>query len=164
MKSSNRLYIVMGVSGSGKSTVGKQLADQLGIAFHDGDDFHPAANVAKMQSGQSLNDADRAPWLQEINSFAMKKLVVTSIVIACSALKNHYRELISDGIPITFIYLKGSKALITDRLQQRKGHFMPTSLLDSQFETLEEPNDAVIVSIDQPISEIVKSILLQIQE
>ena len=160
----HQLYIIMGVSGCGKSTIGKQLANKLAIPFHDGDDFHPATNVAKMQSGHSLNDDDRAPWLREINLFSKKKLDTSSMIIACSALKNKYRKLISDGIPVTFIYLKGTKKLITDRLRHRKDHFMPVSLLDSQFEILEEPKNAVIVSIDQPIEELVKSILLQIQE
>ena len=149
----------MGVSGCGKSTIGKLLADTLNIPFFDGDDFHPDENVKKMSSGLALNDQDRLPWLQNINSFANQKLQQESLVIACSALKEKYRTLISVGINTQFIYLKGSKELITLRLQNRADHFMPTSLLDSQFETLEEPRNAITVSIDQSIETILKEIL-----
>lgn len=159
----NHLYVVMGVSGCGKSTIGSMLSEELQIPFYDGDDFHPDANLQKMASGSPLNDEDRWPWLQNINSFAAEKLEKSSLVIACSALKEKYRTLIADKIETQFIYLQGSKELIAGRLQKRTDHFMPMDLLDSQFEALEEPREALSVRIDQNIEQIVEEILDRIE-
>jgi gluconokinase len=129
--------VVMGVSGSGKSTVGKLLAGQLDATFIDGDELHPAANVAKMEAGQPLDDHDRKPWLELVG----EKLVEAgdeSVVIACSALKKYYRDIIRSRDPSArFVFLNGPPDLLAERLRGRKGHFMPPSLLQSQLETLE---------------------------
>lgn len=155
----HRLIIIMGVSGSGKSTIGKEIASKLGVEFYDGDDFHPEANVSKMESGQPLDDQDRLPWLTSIHSFAKQQLQTTSIVIACSALKEGYRDLLEKDLEAIFIYLKGSIEVISERLNTRQGHFMPTELLESQFQTLEEPTKALIIPINQSIDEIVEQSL-----
>jgi 6-phosphogluconate dehydrogenase len=152
----HRLIIVMGVSGSGKSTIGRALASRLDIDFYDGDDFHPASNVQKMASGQPLNDQDRLPWLEAINAFAKEKLQDTSIIVACSALKDSYRDLLSKDIDTVFIYLKGNAEEIIQRLSLRKNHFMPAKLLESQFQALEEPSNAIVIPINQSIAEIIE--------
>jgi gluconokinase len=131
----------MGVSGSGKSTVGKVLAKKIKVKFIDGDDMHPKENVEKMRSGRPLNDDDRQGWLENINK---KARALTSkgedCVIACSALKRQYRQKLREGLErIVFVYLKGSYDFIFQRMQSRKNHFMPAGLLQSQCETLEEP-------------------------
>jgi gluconokinase len=149
--------IVMGVSGSGKSTIGNLLAERLGWPFYDGDDFHPAANVAKMSQGIPLDDTDRAGWLA-----ALADLICNSLhenkpgVLACSALKQRYRDqLCVDPAQVKFIYLKGNYELIQSRMLARPGHYMKPGMLDSQFAVLEEPVDAITVSIDQPEAQIV---------
>jgi carbohydrate kinase (thermoresistant glucokinase family) len=150
------LYI-MGVSGAGKTTVGERLGEQLNLPFYDGDDFHPQANVAKMRAGQPLNDADRREWLAAIHQFAQARLQEgQSAIIACSALKQAYRDRLSEGMAsqVRWIYLEASYALIRERLEQRRGHFMPPSLLPSQFETLEPPADALRVDAGRPLPEI----------
>lgn len=131
----------MGVTSSGKTTMGKSAAKILGCDFIDGDDLHPAANIEKMSKGIPLNDEDREPWLVKIGEKAMEYLQENkSIVIACSALKLKYRDILRREIAaIHFIYLKGSYGAILAQMQARKGHFMPESLLQSQFDTLEEP-------------------------
>src|SRR5450830_669152 len=140
----------MGVSGSGKSTVGAALADRLGIPFQDADALHPAANVAKMAAGHPLTEADRMPWLALVG--AALAAAPGGLVMACSALKRSYREAILAAAPgIRFVLLEGSRALLDSRVEHRPGHFMPASLLDSQLATLEplgadEP--AVTVSLD----------------
>ncbi len=148
----------MGVSGSGKSTIGKLLADRLNLRFYDGDDFHPKENVSKMASGIPLNDADRKPWLLAINRFASKHND-GGMVIACSALKQSYRDLLQDGLSCTFVFLEGSADLIFGRMKLRKNHFMPISLLKSQLETLEKPSDAIVVSIDQTSEDVVTEVI-----
>lgn len=148
----------MGVSGAGKTTVGQALAAATAIPFYDGDDFHPPANVAKMQSGQPLNDQDRAGWLSAIHHFAAESIEQgQSAIIACSALKQRYREQLSSGIEqqVKWVWLAGSYALIRRRMEERKGHFMPPGLLQSQFDTLEPPRQALKVDIEQPLSEII---------
>lgn len=133
--------IVMGVSGSGKSTVGLLLAEMLGYEFRDGDSFHPPENVEKMRSGIPLTDEDRWPWLAAIAAWInAHRLEGTTGIVACSALRRVYRDRLRDGhSDVRFLYLQGDKSLIAGRLAARKGHYMPASLLDSQFATLEEP-------------------------
>ena len=154
----------MGVSGSGKSTVGKALAQRLGWMFQDGDELHPPANVAKMKAGQPLDDADRAPWLAAIAGCIDRwRHDVTPGIVACSALKRRYRDaVIGDRADVRLVYLCGSRALIAQRLDARRGHFMPANLLDSQFAALEPPaadEDAIIVSIDRPAAAMVEQIV-----
>ena|SRR5215471_6386529 len=151
------IIILMGVSGSGKTTIGQRLAAGLGWPFYDGDQFHPQANVAKMQQGIPLTDEDRWPWLQ-----ALRAQIATCIqqgvsaVLACSALKQVYRAyLLIDETQVKLVYLKGDYALIRERLAQRHGHFMPPELLASQFAALEEPEQGVIVDIAHPPETIV---------
>ncbi len=145
------IIIIMGVSGSGKTTVGQQLADDLGWKYFDGDDFHSLKNIAKMSAGIPLNDDDRLLWLSQISQH-LKKLIKNheNAVFSCSALKKqHRRQLQDDSDAIKFVFLKGPKALIKKRLESRTGHFMSVDLLISQFETLEEPENVLIVDIKQ---------------
>jgi gluconokinase len=152
----------MGVSGSGKTTVGRALADALGWTFFDGDDFHPERNVEKMASGQPLTDADRAPWLRAIRDFIHERLENDEpAIVACSALKEAYREVLLDGNDgARIVHLAGSYDLIRDRMEARSDHFFDAAMLQSQFDALEEPDpDAVpTISIDQPPSAIVRDI------
>lgn len=152
----------MGVSGSGKSTVGAALARLLKWPFFDGDKFHPESNVAKMAAGQPLTDEDRAPWLERIHKLIAEKLAAgDSLIVACSALKSAYRRALMGDLPdVQFLYLKGERELIAQRLNDRQGHFMPAELLDSQFATLEEPGRAVIVDISSDLDEVVVDALL----
>jgi gluconokinase len=153
--------ILMGVSGSGKSTIGAAVAREIKAKFIDGDDLHPRANIQKMASGQPLNDEDRAPWLQRLNDAAYSlNHKNESGIIVCSALKRRYRDLLrQDNDNMVFIYLKGSFEVILARLQARSGHFMPTELLKSQFEALEEPGadekDVICVDIDTDVEGLV---------
>jgi gluconokinase len=159
--------VVMGVSGSGKSTIGEKLAQRLGWSFEDGDRFHPASNVAKMSAGQPLTDEDRWPWLLAIaNEIDRVCEAGEHAVIACSALKRPYRDILVHGRhDVRIIYLRGTRDLIASRLALRKGHFMPPGLLASQFGTLEPPDaseNPVTVSIDAPIETIVDDIVRQL--
>jgi gluconokinase len=160
--------VVMGVSGSGKSTIADRLAERLGWIFEDGDKFHPASNVAKMRAGHPLTDQDRWPWLQAIADEIDRVCTAGErAVIACSALKHAYREILVHGRKdVRIVFLKGSQQLIADRLAGRKGHFMPAGLLDSQFEALEPPEKSehpVTVSIDASVDRIVEDIMRQLQ-
>ena len=150
----------MGVSGSGKTTVGKKLAEFLGWEFADADDFHPPKNIEKMKHGIAQNDADRFTWLQKIQDEIKRNLQEnTNLVLTCSALKASYREmLLVNEESVKLVYLKGSFELIEERLEARENHFMKAGLLESQFETLEEPNDAIIVDISQSVDNIVQEI------
>ena len=150
----------MGVSGCGKSTIGNMLANELKIPFFDGDNYHPKENIAKMTSGKSLNDDDRYSWLLLLNELARKQLKKNSCVIVCSALKQKYRDLLSQGIEnnTKWVYLSGSFETIYNRLNSRKDHFMPSELLLSQFDTLEIPKNAINVDIEQLPEEIIKNI------
>lgn len=141
--------VLMGVSGSGKTTVGELLASSLGWSYFDADDFHPAANVAKMRSGIPLQDADRWPWLDAINDLLKQHTRRGEhVVLGCSALKQVYRDRIADQLEdVVWVYLKGDFDLIRQRLAARKGHYMPASLLQSQFATLEEPQNAIVIDI-----------------
>ncbi|MEN3286059.1 MAG: gluconokinase [Bradyrhizobium sp.] len=160
--------VVMGVAGSGKSTIGEALSQRLGWRYEDGDSFHPAANVAKMSAGQPLTDDDRWPWLEAIAAEIERcRQVGQHIIIACSALKRAYRDILVHGRDdVRMVYLNGSHDLIADRLGHRKGHFMPPGLLDSQFATLEPPSPderPISVSIDAPVDVIVDGIVQQLQ-
>ena len=150
----------MGVSGCGKSTIGKLLAQELDIPFFDGDDFHPESNIQKMSNGQALNDADRQGWLETLNDLAKQQLAKNSCVIVCSALKQKYRDTLSLNInaETNWVYLSGSFNQVFDRLNSREGHFMPSELLISQFETLEEPKDALKIDITLTPENIIKTI------
>ena len=145
------VIILMGVSGAGKTTIGRRLAKDLGWQFHDGDDFHPQANIDKMRQGIALTDTDRDTWLvvleDIIHNIVRKR---HSAIIACSALKNAYRKrLQTDPDMVKFIYLKGSYVLIQERMQGRQGHYMKEDLLASQFDTLEEPSGVLTVDVVQ---------------
>lgn len=160
--------VIMGVAGSGKSTIGEALAGRLGWRYEDGDSFHPAANVAKMSSGQPLTDEDRWPWLRAIAAEIERcRQAGEHVVIACSALKKAYRDILVHGRDdIRMVYLNGSPGLVADRLSHRKGHFMPPGLLDSQFKTLEPPSPQerpITVSIDAPVDVIIDRIVEQLQ-
>ncbi len=148
----------MGVVGSGKSTVGRLLAQKLGWQFADADDFHPAENIRRMSHGIPLTDADRAPWLSAMRSAIRQWLTAgENVILACSALKHSYREELRAG-DVRFVYLKGNAQLIAQRLHARQGHFATDSILSSQFADLEEPKDALTVSIAQPPDSIVDEI------
>ncbi len=154
--------IVMGVAGSGKTSVGEALAKRLGLPFRDADEFHPKANIEKMSAGIPLTDADRWPWLDAIG----KALGDADgrLIVACSALRRAYRERLTGtaGRPVIFLWLDGSKATIAARMQRRQHHFMPPSLLDSQFATLERPAPdelAVRVSVEPPRDKVVEAAL-----
>ncbi|ARB83024.1 MULTISPECIES: gluconokinase [Yersinia] len=161
--------IVMGVSGSGKTTVGEAVARQIHAKFIDGDDLHPRANIQKMGSGHPLNDEDRMPWLERLSdaAYSLNHKNETGIIV-CSALKRRYRDRLRDGNPgMVFLYLKGSFDVIMERLKVRSGHFMPTDLLKSQFDALEEPGsdepDVLCVDIDADIDNVVQRCVLALQ-
>jgi gluconokinase len=159
--------VVMGVSGSGKSTVADRLAARLGWRYEDGDGFHPASNVAKMSAGQPLTDEDRWPWLQAIaDEIDRLSAAGERVVIACSALKRAYRKMLVHGRDdVRIVFLDGTQDLIAARLTARKGHFMPPGLLASQFRTLERPEAderPITVSIDAPVEQIVDDIVTQL--
>jgi gluconokinase len=159
--------VVMGVSGSGKSTIADKLAERLSWTYEDGDRFHPASNVAKMSAGHPLTDDDRWPWLHAIAD-EIDRICKTGqhAVIACSALKRTYRDVLVHGrSDVRIIFLDGTQPLIAERLARRQGHFMPQGLLESQFETLEPPDQSehpVTVSIDASVDSIVDDIIRQL--
>ena len=160
-----RIIIVMGVSSSGKSTVGQTIARRLHVPFLDGDGYHPEANVEKMRAGIPLNDEDRWPWLERLagalHEAADKK---GSSVGACSALRRVYREYLTEkaGEPVLFVYLDGSREVIGERMARRQHEYMPTSLLDSQFATLEVPDPAtenvLVVPVTDPVDKITRTV------
>jgi gluconokinase len=161
------IAVVMGVSGSGKTTIAQALADAEGWPLLEGDSFHPPANVAKMKSGTPLTDEDRWPWLRAIAAAIDDyRARGESAVVACSALRRSYRDiLIGERKDVRLVYLRGSHALIAERMRARQGHFMPTTLLDSQFATLEEPGpdeNPITVGIDGTPAEIVQKIREQL--
>jgi gluconokinase len=154
------IVLVMGVSGSGKTTIGESLAQALAWKYLDADDFHPQANVDKMAAGIALDDADRRPWLERINrELRRADREKQSLVLGCSALKQAYRDLLAQGIgDFRTVYLKGSYPLIRARVENRRHRYMPASLLKSQFETLEEPRDALVIDISGTAEETVAQI------
>ncbi|RAZ92424.1 gluconokinase [Mesorhizobium hawassense] len=159
--------VVMGVTGSGKTTVGEALADAIGATYVDGDRLHPEANIAKMSAGISLDDDDRWPWLAKVGETLRQQ--PAPVIVGCSALKRAYRDFIIEqaGAPVLFIYLDGSRDLVSTRMHERTGHFMPTSLLDSQFATLEVPGkdeNAIAVPINAPLDRIVADITAKLGE
>ena len=147
----------MGVSGCGKTTVGRMLAETLDVEFLDADDFHPTSNIEKMRSGIPLTDADRWPWLKILaNELSARP---AGCVLACSALKQAYRDILDQtSVDIIWVYLEASPALIEERLRQRKGHFMPSALIASQFEALEPPENAIVVDAGKPVEEILQDV------
>jgi gluconokinase len=160
--------IVMGVSGSGKSTIAEKLAERMGWRYEDGDTFHPASNVAKMSAGHPLTDEDRWPWLQAIADEIDRACKAGEhLAVACSALKHSYRDVLVHGRDdVRIVYLRGTQELIAGRLTERKGHFMPPGLLASQFKTLEPPGpdeNPLMVSIDASVEEIVDDITGQLR-
>lgn len=156
--------ILMGVCGCGKTTVGEALAQRLECRFADADSFHPAENVEKMRAGIPLDDADRGPWLTAIRAALDRwSAAGESSVIACSALKQAYREVLSPNGDVIFVYLKGSKELIAERLKARSGHYMNPNLLQSQIDALEEPADAIVIDVSPPLEVIVDTLLARLQ-
>ena len=158
------LFLVMGVSGCGKSTVAKALSESLKIPFIEADDFHPASNILKMKNSQPLDDNDREPWLQNL-ALELKKNEDNGAVLACSALKEKYRTTLNSMIskPLQIIYLEGSFELIKNRIDQRAGHFMASQLLQSQFNTLEKPKNAWTFDIQNNLTTIHLQILEKIK-
>ena len=156
-------YLIMGVSGCGKSTVGQALADALACPFYDGDDFHPPENVAKMASGTPLNDDDRYPWLAALHDLLLAHAEKgETAVVACSALKKKYRDQLRHGNDnLRFVYLEGDFDLIWQRMQARPNHYMKAEMLQSQFDTLESPSpeDACIISIENDVENIVAAVI-----
>lgn len=159
-------FVVMGVSGCGKSVIGAGAAKALGAEYIDGDDLHPDANIEKMAKGIPLDDADREPWLDKVGTTLGQAQGLT--LIGCSALKRIYRDRIRDRAqaPVTFLHLSGPKTLIASRMGQRTGHFMPTALLDSQFAALEQPapdEAAASIDIDQPTDSVIAAMVAAIE-
>ena len=154
------MVMVMGVSGSGKTTVGKLLAESLNCDFSDADDFHPPANIDKMSRGIPLEDVDRLPWLLQLQATIDRWLLENkNVVLACSALKVSYREMLCrDKQRMKIVYLKGDFELFAARLKNRENHYMKADLLSSQFATLEEPEDAIIIDASQPLEVMVHQI------
>ncbi|MEO1051637.1 MAG: gluconokinase [Bacteroidota bacterium] len=159
------VIIIMGVSGSGKTTIGKHLTQALGLPFYDADDFHPIANVAKMKRGEPLTDADRIPWLNTLAECVQSWQTKGGAVLACSALKESYRQILVKHAQedIKWVFLDGSKALIESRMALRKNHFMPSALLDSQLNTLEKPDYGIHINIDTTSDLIVEELLIKLK-
>ncbi len=167
MSASDQAIVVMGVAGCGKSTVGARLGAVLGVPFRDADEFHPPANIAKMTAGVPLEDSDRWPWLDAIGAAIHD--APGGVVVACSALRRVYRDRIraAAGRRVTFVFLDGGKSTVAARLGGRTGHFMPPSLLDSQFATLEPPTPdehPIVVSVELPVEAEVQKVVERLSE
>ncbi len=159
-----RAVIVMGVSGSGKTTFGTALAQALNWVFKDADDYHPQSNVEKMANGEALTDTDREPWLLRLHALIEQHLLENQpLVLACSALKASYRQTLTANLEgLKVVFLNGSRELIAQRMKSRE-HFMPPSLLESQLNTLEPPENAMVLDIGQPIEVMVRDVMAQLQ-
>jgi gluconokinase len=158
------IVLVMGVTGSGKTTVGRMLADRLEWVYLEADDFHSAANKERMHRGVPLTEADRLPWLDAIHTeLVMQNAQGKNVVLACSALREEYRVILTAGLQVKLIYLRGSRELIGGRLRLRKHHFAGESILDDQFAVLEEPHDAILEDIAEDPETIVEEILHKIR-
>ena len=154
------IIVIMGVAGSGKTTIGMLLADALHCSFLDGDALHPPGNIERMSRGLALTDDDREPWLAGIRARLLGAADRNeSLVVACSALRETYRDYLAEGVSITWVYLKGDEELIQSRLERRTGHFAKADLLASQVATLEEPSNAIVVDVALPPAKIVEQIL-----
>lgn len=157
------LIIVMGVSGSGKSTIGRGIAERLNLPFFEGDEYHPQKNIEKMSNGIPLNDRDRTPWLKTINRVLIDCETKYGAVFTCSALKESYRTLLSASIEkMHWVFLHGSREVIRKRMVERKGHFMKAELLDSQLSILEEPEDAIKVDVQKDPSTMINNVISQL--
>jgi gluconokinase len=159
-------FLIMGVSGSGKTTLGKALAQKPGWEFFDADDFHPRENIAKMTAGMPLSDPDRASWLAALHHQLLSTLSADRHpVLACSALKETYRAKLLQGMDgITVIYLKGSYDLILSRMSTREDHYMKPGMLQSQFDALEEPKDAMVLDIKMPLKDMIDTVTKKFEE
>lgn len=154
------VIFIMGVSGCGKTTVGRMLSEQTGVPFYDADDFHPQANIEKMSRGEALTDADRASWLQTLSDHLQVWETQGGAILACSALKEKYRKVLSQNLENhTWVLLTGSFDLIYERIRDRRDHYMGASLLKSQFDTLEIPDYGIHIDINQAPEEIVEKII-----
>ncbi len=156
-----KAVVLMGVAGSGKTAVGTKVAEILHWLFLDADNFHPPANIEKMKHGIPLDDADRAPWLQRLHDELQRQINEgRSVILACSALKEAYRRILRDEtLPPTFIYLDVDPETIQERLSHRTAHFFPKKLMDSQFEALEKPEDAILIDARKPLNEVVSAVI-----
>ena len=162
----SKMIFIIGVSGCGKTTIAKQLSKKINIPFLEGDSFHPKENINKMSTGEALTDQDRLPWLKKINN-GIRSHSEKGCIIACSALKLAYRKVLSKSLDqkkVIWFYLKGNKNLISNRLKLRKNHFMPYSLLASQFDVLEETKELISVSIDQTEEEVLDAIIKKLND
>jgi gluconokinase len=156
------VIVVMGVTGAGKTTVGKLIAEHLGIAFVDADDFHDPENIERMRKGGPLDDAARTPWLDRLNA-QLREHAPTGVVLACSALKQTYRTRLTRGVDgVQFVVLSGPPELLRERIEARTGHFAPASLLPSQIEALEIPTDSMVMGVARPPEAVAASILVNL--
>ncbi|MHC4187502.1 MAG: gluconokinase [Planctomycetota bacterium] len=153
------IIVIMGICSCGKTLIGQMLAEKLSLPFYDADDFHPQSNIVKMKSQIPLDDNDRFPWLEAMARQIPKWQSGGGAVLACSALKEFYRDILRKQGEVKFIFLKGTKDIILNRMKDRQDHYMPTSLIDSQLKILEEPHDAITIDIEKTPDQIVDEIV-----